>query len=330
MRTRLACTKCPCHPRRYRYLPISRPSLRPPALTRLPQVLHERNFPYSDLVMLASSRSAGKKYTFEGVEYTVQELTEKRWVGWWVLNCVLLCLLCIFSGWAGGGRRGGPHICSPAFVTLSSLLCCSFDGLDIALFSAGGSISKKFAPIASSVGCTVVDNSSCFRMTVGRKAASGGVVCSAKCAGQAQGWRCPAPYRAACVGPHIAYCCPSPSAPFASFRRRACPWWCLRSTPRCAACLVPLPAGGLPACKAAGVLVAAFLLEGLLAARLRPTQSLSPSLPSTLLHPPLLYIPHPVQAMAGMKYGKGGIVANPNCSTIIALMGVTPLHRVGE
>ena len=34
--------------------------------------------------------------------------------------------------------------------------------------------------------------------------------------------------------------------------------------------------------------------------------------------------------MEGMKYGQGGIIANPNCSTIIALMAVTPLHRVGE
>ena len=30
-----------------------------------------------------------------------------------------------------------------------------------------------------------------------------------------------------------------------------------------------------------------------------------------------------------MKYGEGGIIANPNCSTIIALMAVTPLHRAG-
>ena len=37
-----------------------------------------------------------------------------------------------------------------------------------------------------------------------------------------------------------------------------------------------------------------------------------------------------LQAMAGMKAGKGGIIANPNCSTIIALMAVTPLHRAGE
>lgn len=113
--------------------------------------------------MLASARSAGRTYDFDGNTYTVQELKED-----------------------------------------------SFNGLDIALFSAGGSISKKYAPIASDAGCTVVDNSSAFRMTEG----------------------------------------------------------------------VPLV---IP--------------------------EVNP------------------EAMAGMKYGKGGIVANPNCSTIIALMAVTPLHR---
>lgn len=41
----------------------------------------------------------------------------------------------------------------------------SFDrGIDIALFSAGGSTSMKFAKIASSKGCIVVDNSSAWRM----------------------------------------------------------------------------------------------------------------------------------------------------------------------
>ena len=40
----------------------------------------------------------------------------------------------------------------------------SFDGVDIALFSAGGSISKKFGPLAAAKGCFVVDNSSAFRM----------------------------------------------------------------------------------------------------------------------------------------------------------------------
>jgi aspartate-semialdehyde dehydrogenase len=113
--------------------------------------------------MLASARSAGKSYEFDGQEYVVEELTEN-----------------------------------------------SFDGVDIALFSAGGSISKKFAPIASDAGCTVVDNSSAFRMT-----------------------------------------------------------------------------------------------EGI----------------------PLVIPEVNPDAMAGMKYGQGGIIANPNCSTIIALMAVTPLHR---
>jgi aspartate-semialdehyde dehydrogenase len=40
----------------------------------------------------------------------------------------------------------------------------SFRGIDIALFSAGGSISKEFAPIAAKAGCVVIDNSSAFRM----------------------------------------------------------------------------------------------------------------------------------------------------------------------
>ena len=41
----------------------------------------------------------------------------------------------------------------------------SFDeGFDIALFSAGGSTSEKFAPIAAKKGCVVIDNSSAWRM----------------------------------------------------------------------------------------------------------------------------------------------------------------------
>ena len=40
----------------------------------------------------------------------------------------------------------------------------SFEGIDVALFSAGGSVSKEFAPIAADRGAVVVDNSSAFRM----------------------------------------------------------------------------------------------------------------------------------------------------------------------
>lgn len=40
----------------------------------------------------------------------------------------------------------------------------SFDGLDFAIFSAGGSISKALAPEAAKRGCIVIDNSSAFRM----------------------------------------------------------------------------------------------------------------------------------------------------------------------
>ncbi len=81
------------------------------------KVLEEQNFPFADLKLLASSRSAGSKIKAFGKEYTVEELTEN-----------------------------------------------SFENVDIALFSAGGSTSKKFAPAAVKSGCIAVDNSSAWRM----------------------------------------------------------------------------------------------------------------------------------------------------------------------
>ena len=49
-------------------------------------------------------------------------------------------------------------------VVVKELTKDSFQGIDIALFSAGGGISKEFAPIAAKAGCVVIDNSSAFRM----------------------------------------------------------------------------------------------------------------------------------------------------------------------
>jgi aspartate-semialdehyde dehydrogenase len=40
----------------------------------------------------------------------------------------------------------------------------SFEGIEIALFSAGGSISRDYAPLAAQAGAVVVDNSSAWRM----------------------------------------------------------------------------------------------------------------------------------------------------------------------
>ncbi|MCB1196629.1 aspartate-semialdehyde dehydrogenase [bacterium] len=79
--------------------------------------LERRKFPYGEVRLLASARSAGKKLLFAGRELVVEELKEN-----------------------------------------------SFEGIDIALFSAGGSISKKFAPCAVKSGAVVVDNTSAFRM----------------------------------------------------------------------------------------------------------------------------------------------------------------------
>lgn len=81
------------------------------------KVLEKRKFPVSEIKLLASKRSAGKKMTFQGKEVVVEELTKD-----------------------------------------------SFKGIDIALFSAGGGISKEFGPAAVESGAVVVDNSSAFRM----------------------------------------------------------------------------------------------------------------------------------------------------------------------
>lgn len=55
-------------------------------------------------------------------------------------------------------------ICGKEYV-VEELTENSFDsGFDFAIFSAGGETSKKFAPIAASKDCIVVDNSSYFRM----------------------------------------------------------------------------------------------------------------------------------------------------------------------
>ena len=49
-------------------------------------------------------------------------------------------------------------------IAVEELTEASFKGIDIALFSAGGGPSAKFAPFAASNGCVVVDNSSTWRM----------------------------------------------------------------------------------------------------------------------------------------------------------------------
>ncbi len=49
-------------------------------------------------------------------------------------------------------------------VVIEELTEASFEGIDLALFSAGSGISKRFAPAAVRAGAVVVDNSSAFRM----------------------------------------------------------------------------------------------------------------------------------------------------------------------
>lgn len=86
------------------------------------KVLAERKFPLTELIPVASEKSAGSILSFEGKDYIVVTLEDA--------------------------------------VKLSP---------DIAIFSAGGSVSLEWAPKFAAVGTTVIDNSSAWRMHEDKK-----------------------------------------------------------------------------------------------------------------------------------------------------------------
>jgi len=64
------------------------------------------------------------------------------------------------------GRSAGAEVSygEDATLTVGDLAKHDFSTTDIALFSAGGDVSKEWAPKAGAAGCVVIDNSSAFRM----------------------------------------------------------------------------------------------------------------------------------------------------------------------
>jgi aspartate-semialdehyde dehydrogenase len=81
------------------------------------EILHQRDFPASKVIPLASERSLGRPVAY--------------------------------------GTRS---------LAVDDLAGFDFKDVDIALFSAGGSVSAEHAPRAAQAGCTVIDNTSKFRM----------------------------------------------------------------------------------------------------------------------------------------------------------------------
>ena len=65
---------------------------------------------------------------------------------------------------ASARSAGKPMTFRGEQLVVEELTHDSFVGVDIALFSAGGSISKEFGPSAAAAGAVVIDNSSAFRM----------------------------------------------------------------------------------------------------------------------------------------------------------------------
>ncbi len=50
-------------------------------------------------------------------------------------------------------------------VVVEDTATADFSGFDLALFSAGGAISRQFAPTVAAAGAMVIDNSSAWRRT---------------------------------------------------------------------------------------------------------------------------------------------------------------------
>jgi aspartate-semialdehyde dehydrogenase len=62
-------------------------------------------------------------------------------------------------------RSAGQFLkCGDQEIEVKELTNDSFQEIQIGLFSAGGSVSERFAPIAAQAGCVVIDNTSAFRM----------------------------------------------------------------------------------------------------------------------------------------------------------------------
>ena len=90
------------------------------------RLLAERDFPVASVRYLASARSAGRELPWEG-----------RW-------------------------DGVPS--QPRQVVVEDVATADLSGIDIALFSAGGSASREHAPRFAEAGAIVIDNSSAWRM----------------------------------------------------------------------------------------------------------------------------------------------------------------------
>ena len=65
---------------------------------------------------------------------------------------------------ASARSAGGTVLFAGQDVTILELTKDSFEGVDIALFSAGADVSREYAPLAVKAGAVVIDNSAAWRM----------------------------------------------------------------------------------------------------------------------------------------------------------------------
>ena len=110
--------------------------------------LEQRDFPLSQLTLLASARSAGKKMTFRGEELTVQELTPDSFKGVDVAP---------FSAGSGISKEFGPHaVAANAVVVDNSSAFRMEPEVPLVVPEVNGDDVKNHAGIIANPNCTTI------------------------------------------------------------------------------------------------------------------------------------------------------------------------------
>lgn len=110
--------------------------------------LEQRDFPLSQLTLLASARSAGKKMTFRGEELTVQELTPDSFKG---------VDVALFSAGSGISKEFGPHaVAANAVVVDNSSAFRMEPEVPLVVPEVNGDDVKNHAGIIANPNCTTI------------------------------------------------------------------------------------------------------------------------------------------------------------------------------
>ena len=110
------------------------------------QCLERRGFPVSELVLLASSRSAGKKLKFKGTDITIKELTADSFAG---------VDIALFSAGAGISKEFAPHAVKAGAVVVDNSSAFRMDpNVPLVVPEINGADAKQHRGIIANPNCS--------------------------------------------------------------------------------------------------------------------------------------------------------------------------------